>query len=166
MKTFLLAILILGLSAFSIAQTNPTPQALPYTQNFGTTTFTSMPVGTASWNGLSGAAITTQALAEASAPTGNATITAATTAPSNAAEGAYGYAASSNARSWIEGGAGTNGVNQLAFAINTGIYRGAIISYTIELIENTGGRTLGSVFQYRQGTSGIWTTVTGSPVLY
>jgi len=165
-KNFLLPILLLGLSAISVAQTNPTPQSLSYIQSFGTTTFISMPVGTVAWAGLSGVAITTQALAEASVATVDAGITAAITAPSNAAEGAYGYAASSNARSWIEGGAGTNGVNQLAFAINTGIYRGAIISYTIELIENTGGRTLGSVFQYRQGTSGIWTTVTGSPVLY
>ena len=166
MKNLLLPILLLGLSAFCIAQTNPTPQSLPYTQSFGTTTFTSMPAGAASWNGLSGASINTQALAEASAPTGNAGITAATSAPSNAPEGSYGYAVSSNARKWIEGGATTNGVNQLVFAINTGSYQGLGISYTIELIENTGGRTLGSVLQFRQGTSGSWTTVTGSPVLY
>src|SRR5687768_10361541 len=125
-----------------------------------------MPVGTASWNGLSGATINTQALAEASAPSGNAGITAASSAPSNAPEGSYGYAVSSNARSWIEGGATTNGVNQLVFAINTGIYQGVTISYAIELIENNGGRTIGSVLQYRQGTSGSWTTVTGSPAVY
>lgn len=166
MKTFLLTILILGLSAFSIAQTNPTPQTLPYAQSFGATTFTSMPIGTAAWNGLSGATITSQALAETSAPTGDAGITAASSAASNAAEGSYGYAASSNARAWIEGGATTNGVNQLVFAINTASYQGVGISYTIELIENTGGRTLGSALQFRQGTSGSWTTVTGSPVLY
>ena len=166
MKNFLLPILLLGLSAFSFAQTNPTPQSLPYTQSFGTTTFTSMPAGTASWNGLSGASINTQALAEASSPSGDAGVTAATSAPSNAPEGSYGYAVSSNARKWIEGGATTNGVNQMVFAINTGSYQSVGISYTIELIENTGGRTLGSVLQYRQGTSGGWTTVTGSSVLY
>ena len=166
MKNFLLPILLLGLATITVAQTNPTPQSLPYTQAFGITTFISMPVGTASWNGLSGASITSQALAEASAPTGNAGITAAVSAPSNAPEGTYGLAVSSNARSWIEGGATTNGVNQLVFAINTGSYQGGSISYTIELVENTGGRTLGSVLQFRQGTSGVWTTVAGSPVLY
>lgn len=59
------------------AQTNPAPQTLPVAQNFGTTTFTSLPAGFVVWNGISGAAINTQALAEASVPLTNATITAA-----------------------------------------------------------------------------------------
>ena len=52
------------------AQTNPTVQSLPYSQSFGTATFSTMPAGTAAWNGLNGGTLTTQALAEASSPSG------------------------------------------------------------------------------------------------
>ena len=63
------------LSYFANAQTNPTAQSLPYSQNFGTTTFSTMPTGMASWGGLNGASITTQTLAEGSEPTDTATVT-------------------------------------------------------------------------------------------
>jgi hypothetical protein len=63
----------------ALGQTNPTPQALPYSQNFGTTTFTSMPAGMAAWNGLNGSDDSTLSLAESSVPSGDATVTAATT---------------------------------------------------------------------------------------
>src|SRR5215813_4096766 len=71
------------------AQTNPAIQSLPYSQSWGTATFTSMPAGTAGWNGVNGGTVSTQALAEASAPTGDATVTAATAAQTTG--GSYGY---------------------------------------------------------------------------
>ncbi|MFM8720058.1 MAG: hypothetical protein ACKOFH_11115, partial [Chthoniobacterales bacterium] len=74
------AMFALVLSSGAFAQTAPTPQSLPYSQNFGTTTFTNAPAGVAVWNGLNGGSISSQALAESSTPTGNATLTAATAA--------------------------------------------------------------------------------------
>ena len=141
-------------------QTNPPVQSIPYTQNFGISTFTTMPTGWASWNGLSGAGITTQALAEASVPTGNATITAATTAQTTGAT--YGYATSSNARPYIQTSSNTsNGVNQLAFALNTTGVSSIVLSYDVEII-SAQPRTVGIVMQYRIGHTGSWTTVSGS----
>jgi len=43
----------LGMGGESWGQTNPSAQSIPYSQNFGTTTFTSMPTGMAAWSGLS-----------------------------------------------------------------------------------------------------------------
>jgi hypothetical protein len=141
-------------------QTNPTPQSLPYSQNFGTTTFTSMPTGMAGWNGLSGASVTTQALAEASTPSGNATIAAATTAQPGG--GIWGFASSSNGRAYIQTSSNaSNGVNQVALAVNTTGKNSIIISYDVEII-SAQPRTVGIVMQYRIGTSGSWTTVSGT----
>ena len=58
--TLTTALTILLLQYFG--QTNPTPQSLPYNQNFGTATFITMPAGMAAW--ISGGNKTTQALAE------------------------------------------------------------------------------------------------------
>ncbi|MCW5920775.1 MAG: HYR domain-containing protein [Saprospiraceae bacterium] len=159
------------LSAFALlwgntmwAQTNPPAQSLPYSQNFGTTTFTAMPTGWAAWNGLNGGSITTQALAEASVPTGNATVTAAVVAQTTG--GVYGFATSSNGRAYVQtSGNDGNGVNQLALAINTTGKSNIVVKYDVEII-NAQTRTVGIVMQYRVGTSGAWTTVpsaTGNP---
>lgn len=53
------------------AQTNPSAQPLPYSQDFGTASFSSLPAGWAIWNGVNGNSVSTQALAEASTPSGN-----------------------------------------------------------------------------------------------
>lgn len=145
-------------------QTNPTAQSLPFSVNFGTSTFTSMPAGMAAWNGLSGASVSTQATAETTAPTGNATVTAASVA--QAGGGVFGYATSSNGRAYVQTSSNaTNGVNQVAFAINTGSATSINIQYKIEVI-SIFARTVGSVLQYRSGTSGSWTTITGSGFAY
>jgi phosphatidylserine/phosphatidylglycerophosphate/cardiolipin synthase-like enzyme len=142
------------------AQSNPTPQAIPYAQNWGTVSFSVMPVGTAAWNGLNGGSITTQAAAEASAPTGNATVTATTGVQTTG--GSYGFAQSSNARYYVQTSSNaTNGVNQLAVAINTTGYSNIKVSYDVEII-SAFTRTVGVVMQYRLGTSGSWTTVAGT----
>lgn len=173
MKKIILSFWGLMSAAFLMAQTNPTPQTLPYTQNFGSATFTAMPAGMAAWNGVNGGTTTTQALAEASVPTGDATVTALTTQthPSNTA-GVYGQmvSPSTDARVFIQSSTNaTNGVNQIALAINTGSFNAVNISYDLILVNNGGvssTRQLGTVLQYRQGTSGTWTTVPGSANLY
>lgn len=161
--TAIIALLVITFSAFG--QTAPTAQSLPFTTDFGTTTFTTAPAGFAVWNGVSGGSVNTQALAEASSPTGNAPITAAIA--SQTGGGAYGYAISSNARIYIQASSNTtNGVNQVVFAINTGSATTINVAYDIEVVNNGGGTgstgSIGSVLQYRAGTTGTWTSVAAS----
>ena len=166
-KVFLLPLLLFLWSGSAWGQTNPTAQALPYTQNFGTATFTTMPTGTAAWNGVSGTTVNTQTLAESSTPTGNATLSAASVSVTGA--GSYGYNATSttNACYYIQTSTNaTNGVNQLATAITTGAGITSIsVSYDIRVISSNAG-IMGLVLQYRAGTSGSWTTVSGSALSY
>jgi hypothetical protein len=154
----------IGLPAFlaapALSQTAPAAQTLPYTQNFGTATFTNAPLGMAVWNGVSGGTVSSQALAEASVPTGNATLTAATAAQSSG--GAYGYAADGNAQLYIQtSGNATNGVNQPVVAVDTTGQENIVLSYDISVI-SAQPRTVGVVAQYRVGTSGVWSTLTPS----
>lgn len=149
-------------------QTNPTAQSIPYTQNFGTATFSTMPTGMAAWNGLSGAALIVQTDAELSVPTANASLSSTPITAAQATGGVYGYAASSNARAYIQTSVNlTNGANQIVAAINTGSGVTSIrISYDLDLISPASTRPIGLVCQYRQGTSGTWTTVEGSNTVY
>lgn len=140
------------------AQSTPTAQALPFFQNFGTAAFSSAPAGVAAWNGVSGEATNTQAKAAASNPTGNATISTATAAQTTG--GCYGYATNGDARFYIQtSNNATNGVNQLAIAINTTGWKNIILGYDIEII-SAQPRTIGVICQYRIGGSGNWTSLT------
>jgi len=143
----------------SFAQTNPVPQSLPYTQDFGTTTFASMPDGMASWNGINGGSTSSLLLAETSSPLDNATITAQSGATSTG--GSFGFMNSSNGRFYIQtSGNATNGANQAVLSIITSGLSDISINYDIEII-NAQPRTVGIVMQYRLGESGTWTTVSG-----
>jgi endonuclease I len=148
------------------AQTNPVPQALPYTQNFGTTNFTVLPAGLAGWNGIDGNTTNSQTLAELSTPTGNASILSGTPTGATPTGGLYGDGTTGNGRLVVQTSSNaTNGVNQLALALDTTGHAGITLSYTlINVVNNT--RAVGCVAQYRIGTSGGWTTlptVTGNP---
>ena len=111
-------ILVLLVNTISFGQTNPTVQTLPYTQNFGTATFSSMPTGMAAWSTF-GSNLTTQATAEASVAAADASLSTATA--STTTGGVYGYAVSSNARAYIQQSSNaTNGTNQIVAAVNTG----------------------------------------------
>jgi hypothetical protein len=162
-QSAMLFLLVFGLGEKLTAQTNPTAQALPYTQNFGTTTFTSMPTGMAAWQGGNR---TTQSAAEGSAPTVDATITAATASLTGG--NIYGYAVSSNAQAYIQQSSNaTNGTNQIVAAINTGASTSVTLAYDLSLIN--GGVTTqdyGHAVQYRSGTSGAWTTISGSAMTF
>ncbi|NBU73276.1 MAG: hypothetical protein EBS53_17860, partial [Bacteroidetes bacterium] len=153
-------ILLLGLFQNLSAQTAPTAQLLPFTVDFGSSTFTSLPAGVAVWNGLNGGSITTQTLAESSAPTGNATLTAATSAQTTGA--AYGYAVGGDGKLYIQTSSNaSNGVNQPVVAVVTTGASNITLSYTIDVI-SAQPRTIGVVAQYRVGTSGSWATLTAT----
>jgi hypothetical protein len=140
------------------AQTNPAPQSLPYLQAFGAASFTALPLGVAAWNGLSGASISSSALAASSVPLTDATMAGATATQTTG--GSYGYATGGNGRFYIQTSSNSaNGVNQLAIAINT-MGRSAIsLGYDVEIV-SAQPRTVGVLCQYRVGTSGGWTTLT------
>ena len=100
MKQYVLVVLLVLMGNYGWGQVNPTAQSLPYSQNFGTATFTSMPAGMAAWGGLSGASISTLTLAESSTPSAPANIVAATGAQTGG--GVFGYMVSSNGRPYIQ----------------------------------------------------------------
>lgn len=140
------------------AQTNPAPQTIPYTQDFGSSTFTTPPVGFAVWNGLSGDTTNTQALAEGSAPIGNATLAAQTATTTTG--GAHGLAVAGNAKLYIQtSGNTTNGVNQPVLAINTVGKTNVTLGYDVESI-SAQAREVGIVSQFRVGNTVAWTTIT------
>jgi endonuclease I len=153
------ALAFIILPFFTNAQTNPTTQALPYSQDFGTTSFTTLPAGWAVWNGCPGGLVNRQDTAEIVTPTSNATLSAATAAQSSG--GAYGYASSSDAMLYIQtSGNATNGVDEPVLALNTLGATQVQISYKMVML--VAHRVVGTVLQYRVGTSGLWTTVAGT----
>jgi hypothetical protein len=149
-----------ALLASAWAQTNPVPQPLPLTQDFGTTIFTTMPPGFTAWAGLSGGSISTASAAAASSPITDATVTAATTEKTTG--GCYGFATAGNGRFYIQTSSNTaNGANQLAMAIDTSGRTGVALSYDIEIV-SAQPRTVGVVCQWRTGAAGPCTTLTAS----
>jgi hypothetical protein len=139
--------------------TNPTAQSLPYSQNFGTASFSSLPNGWATW-AFSGASATTRNSAETSSPTANSSAITAATATTTTG-GVYGYAAASNGRLYIQTSSNTtNGAIQAVLAINTTGNTNIQIQYDVEVL-SIDTRTVGVVMQYRIGTSGGWMTIPG-----
>lgn len=156
--TVLCLLLAFAWSLAGLSQTAPTAQPLPYAQNFGASTFTALPAGLAAWSGLSGASITTAALAASSVPTQNATLVAASTVQTGG--GSYGYATASNGRYYVQTSSNTSvGVNQLALALDTTGWMSITLGYSVEIV-SAQPRTVGVVCQYRVGTTGAWTTLT------
>jgi ribosomal protein L6P/L9E len=165
-KKITLALLAItsGISGL-LAQSNPTAQNLPYTQSFGTASFSSMPAGMAAW--LSGGNKATQAAAESSTPAGDASLATATA--STATGGVFGYAVSGNARPYIQlSSNATSGTTQLGLAFNTGTATAVNISYQVELL-NTGGASLdfGLELMYHSGSTATaaWTAVPGASLV-
>lgn len=151
-RTFLSFVLLSG--TVVLAQTNPAARAIPFVEPFPSGTFGTYATGFQGWNGLSGAIINAQALAEASVPAGSATITAANPVIGSAA-GVYG----SNGRVVLRTGSdATNGVDQLMMAINTTGHSNVLLSYSVKSVL-TGPVTAGIVCQFRVGTTGAWTTL-------
>ncbi len=157
----LLAMVLVLFANRAMAQTNPTAQALPYTQDFGAASFSSLPAGFATW-AANGDNLISQTDAENSAPSANSTAISSRTTTTTTG-GVYGYAIAANGRIYIQtSDNATNGAIQLILAINTGANTSIRVSYDLELINEASARNVGVVLQYRAGTSGAWTTVDGS----
>ena len=84
-KHLLIGLFLIVTVAFS--QTNPTPQNLPFSLNFGMQSFSAMPSGTAVWT-VSSSPKGSQSTAESSVANNNATLTATTATQTTG--GAYG----------------------------------------------------------------------------
>jgi hypothetical protein len=163
-KTFVAVILCTLFLGLSWGQTNPTPVSLTYSQDFGISSFSTLPTGFAAWNGTG--AIKTQSSAESSTATGDASVSARTSTTTSG--GVYGLAISSNGRAYIQSSSNTtNGRNQLALALDTTGFTDITISFTInvELAPDT-SRPYGVVAQYRVGTSGTWTTFANGAIQF
>ncbi len=152
--------LVFGTVGALTAQTQPVPQALPFSQDFGTATFSTLPAGVAAWSGLNGGSISSSASAANSNPGEDAVVSATTT--SETTGGSYGYAAAGNARFYVQTSSNaTNGANQLAVAVNTVGKTSVVLGYSVEII-SAQPRTVGVLCQYRVGSSGAWTNVAAS----
>ncbi|MCE1187549.1 MAG: T9SS type A sorting domain-containing protein [Ignavibacteria bacterium] len=156
----LVTLFLFALTCFIFGQTNPTAQSLPYSQNFGTSTFTTLPAGWAIW-AFSGASATTRPSTETSAPTADAAALTAATAAQTTGK-VYGYSVSSNARLYIQTSSNTtDGADQAVLAISTTSKSNIVVSYDVEVVSiNT--RTMGLILQYRVGTTGNWFTLCGN----
>jgi len=144
-------------------QTNPTVLSLPVSIDFGTTSFTPPFANTAAWT--TGSLSGSLAAAESSIPTGDITGSSATPV-SGSAGTQYGHAVSGNGRLTIHtSGNATNGSTQAVVAINTSSLTGITISYDAVLtVPNL--RDVGLALQYRIGTTGSFTTITGTAATY
>ena len=163
---FLFFTIWFGITGFS--QTNPAALTLPVTINFGTSAFTPPFTGMVAWTGSGTRPYGTQAAAEASL--GGTDVLAAalfnTSPASGGGAGHYGHAVSGNARLTIlQSGNSTNGTSQTALAINTTGLTNISVSYSLSLSVSN-ARDVGMVLQYRVGTAGSFTTVSGSAVTY
>ncbi len=145
-------------------QTNPTAQSLPFSENFGTSSFSSLPAGFAAWNGTG--LKKSLSAAESSIPTGDATVTNRTGTSTTA--GVSGLSISGDGRVYIQTSSNTtNGTNQLALAISTVNKQNITISFKTKVeLPPDASRAYGVVAQYRIGTSGSWTTFTNGSIEY
>ncbi|MCS7003813.1 MAG: choice-of-anchor D domain-containing protein [Cytophagales bacterium] len=156
MKTFLLCLLILC-SLTSFAQTNPTPQAIPYTQDFSSLTHssTTYPAG---WQGHT---ISTSpgASYNTTGPTSDRSLVQNATAADNVGN-VYNY----NGKI---GFLNTGSLDlTLTLAINTSNAYNIEVQYDIMTIRNpydgSSNTRINEVsLQYRVGVTGAWTTLTG-----
>ncbi len=146
-----LVMMIAGSSAF--AQTNPTPQNLPFTQNFSgfTGATTVYPAGFQGW-GITGSL---GASFVVSAPTTDQALAGQT----NAATSAYVADMAGKAGIFSTG----SNLKALALALNTTAYTGITVSFTAATQRQQVANRVGELgLQYRVGTSGAFTNIAGS----
>ena len=154
---FFLSLFLFGLGNISRGQTNPTAQSLPYSQDFSSLEYTSTtyPSGWQGWK----ISTNTGANFSTAAATGDQVLTASGTASSTAGN-VYNY----------NGKIGflNSGLLDLtiALAINTSGINNVQVQYDIMTIRNpydgsTNTRINEVTLQYRVGTSGAFTTLSG-----
>ncbi len=155
-KIFLLSAMALGFN-LSYAQTNPTAQSIPYSENFGTLSHTS----TTYPNGWQGWTISTApgSSFNTAAPTADRTLTTSSSASVN----------SGNVHNYNGkiGFLNTGSLDlSLILAVNTTSRSNVVVSYDIMTLRNpydttTNTRINEVTLQYRIGTSGSFTNLTG-----
>jgi hypothetical protein len=150
---FFMAALLLGLTWSTQAQTNPTAQTLPYSQNFSsfsgsTTTF---PAGIQGWTFGTTATATTYLT---SAPAGDATIGGGTNSSTGGVfdyNGKIGFLSTGTAQ------------RSVCLAINTSSLVSINVSYLAATQYQSTTARVGAIgLQYRIGTSGTFTNVASS----
>lgn len=142
------------LAGSSWGQTNPTAQSLPYTQNFSSLTGTS-PAYPAGWGGWTVAgSLSTSTIA--TAPNGDIAISTATNATNSR------YVADITAKLGVM--STSSSVGAAVLAINTtGVTSAVTVAYTASTQGQTSGGRINELYlQYRVGTSGTFTNVTGA----
>ena len=149
--------LAITISANAWAQTDPAPQALPYTQDFRTLPYasTTYPAGWQGWtNGTVGSAYLT------GGPTGDLALVASSTSGTTTG-GVHNY---NGKIGLLNTGSSDFG---LALAVNTTGFSGIVVRYEVATIRNpydgsTNTRINEISLQYRVGNSGAWTTLSGT----
>lgn len=156
-KKFILCLGLFGCSIQLFAQTNPTPQSLPYTQDFSSLlhTATTYPSGIQGWT------ITTSpgSSYSTSSPSADRSLVASSSASVNSGN-VHNY---NGKLGWLNTGSLDLG---LVLAINTTNKKNIELAYDIMTIRNpydttTNNRINEVTVQYRIGTSGTFTTLTG-----
>lgn len=159
MKRLLSLFLLLALFAFNASgQTNPTPQSLPYSQNFDGLAHaeTIYPAG---WQGHTIASAPGSTY-NTGGPIGDRTLVANANA-TNTSLGVYNY---DGKIGFLNTGSGDL---TLTLALNTTGFQNVVVGYDIMTIRNphnggTNTRINEVSLQYRVGVSGAWTTITGN----
>lgn len=139
-----------------VAQTNPTPQNIPYSQNFSSFngSATAYPAGWQGWT-ITGSTSTSFPTA---APSGDQTLASGTAAANSAVSAFVGDAVGKIA--FLNT---STQQKSIAFALNTTGANGVTISYTVATQRQQTTARIGAVgLQYRVGTAGDFTDVAGS----
>ena len=151
----LLTLLSLSFNVLLNAQTNPTPQQVPYWTDFSSLTHnsTTFPAG---WQGWKVASVT-NTMYNLNAPTSSVSMTSKGYA-SNSVRGVYNY----NGKIGFLNAA--DGDNALVLALKTTGNTNVVVEYAISTIRNpyngsTNTRIGGVELQYRVGTSGVFKSV-------
>ena len=151
----LLTLISLSFNVLLNAQTNPTPQQVPYWTDFSSLSHnsTTFPAGWQGWK----VASTTNTMYNLNAPTGSVSMTSKGYA-SNSTRGIYNY----NGKIGFLNAA--DGDNALVLALKTTGNTNVVVEYAISTIRNpynssTNTRINGVELQYRVGTSGVFKSV-------
>ena len=154
----------LGVCTGAWAQTNPTAQAVPYSQNFGSLAWTSTTYPTG-WQGWTVAAAAPGTVFNTGGPTADRALVASSSASINSGN-VHNYTGNNP----VDGKIGFLDTGSLdlaiALALNTTGLSNINVAYDIFTLRNPydGGsntRILEATLQYRVGTTGVWTTLTG-----
>jgi len=151
---FLCLLCIVGQNINASGQTNPTAQSLPYTQSFGSLTgsTTVYPAGFQGW-GFGSTAITTSF--NTAAPTADQVLAGATNTTTS------GFVGDMNTKMGVLA-TGTN-IKAICLAINTTALTNISVSYLAATQRQQTTDRIGELgVQYRIGTSGTFTNITGS----